>query len=104
MALRIQHHQRADTVIEQHGLDFARGIQAVMVEHFFEGDAHFVQQQTNDRRSVRSIRCEGNFGHGLYPVQNNFRSITSLLKAMAWKLRRCSHLAVLLPMAQPAVE
>jgi hypothetical protein len=30
-----------------------RGIQAVVVEHFFVGDAQLAEQQPNDRRRVR---------------------------------------------------
>ncbi|MNN89647.1 hypothetical protein D3C81_2074930 [compost metagenome] len=67
LALREQHHQHANAVIQQNGLHFARGIQAVTVQHFFVGNAQFAQHQPNDRRSVRGVGCEGNFGHGLYP-------------------------------------
>ncbi|MNO01436.1 hypothetical protein D3C81_2215740 [compost metagenome] len=67
MALREQHHQRTNAVIEQNSLDLARGVEAVMVEDFFVGNAQLAQHQPNDRRSVRGSRCEGNFGHGLYP-------------------------------------
>ncbi len=104
LALREQHHQRANGVIQQHGLYFARGVQAVVVQHFFVGNPQFAQQQPNNRRSVQGFWGEGSFSHGLYPYSNNRRSITSLFKSIVHKLRRCSHLAVLLPMAQPAVE
>ncbi|MCY1177066.1 hypothetical protein D9M73_173600 [compost metagenome] len=67
LALREQHHQRADAVIEQNGLHFACGIEAVMVQHFFVGNGQLAQHQPNNRRSVRGIGCEGNVGHGLYP-------------------------------------
>ena len=59
--------KRADRVIQQHGLHFARGVQAVVVEDFFVGDAQFGEQQPNNRRSVRGFGGESSFGHGLYP-------------------------------------
>jgi len=68
LALWKQHHQRAHAVIQQNGLDLARGVEAVVLKDFFVGNAQFAQQQPNNRRSVRGGGCEGNFGHGLYPV------------------------------------
>ncbi|CAI8966337.1 hypothetical protein EMIT051CA3_50469 [Pseudomonas chlororaphis] len=83
LALREQHHQRADGVVQQDGLYLARGWQARVVEDFREADVQFAEQQPDYRRSVRGCGGEGNFCHGLYPFSNNFRSITSLIGAFA---------------------
>ncbi|MCY1358361.1 hypothetical protein D9M69_448950 [compost metagenome] len=85
LALREQHHQYANAVIQENSLHFARGIETVTVQHFFVGNAQLAQHQPNNRRSVRGVGCEGNVGHGLYPDLNNCRSITSLLGATPQK-------------------
>ncbi|MNL14646.1 hypothetical protein D3C87_1355970 [compost metagenome] len=81
LALREQHHERADGVIEQYGLDLARRVQAVMIQDLFVGDAQFAQQQPNNRRSVRGGGCEGNFGHGSVSVLKQLQEYNQLAQA-----------------------
>ncbi|MNL35597.1 hypothetical protein D3C87_1576400 [compost metagenome] len=99
LALRKQHHERADRIVEQNRLHFARGAQAAVVEDFIKGNALLAQQQPNCRRRTRSFGGEGSVSHGVDPFSNSCRSITIMFNTPVWKLRRCSHLAVLLPMA-----
>nr|BFE92978.1 hypothetical protein GCM10020185_35140 [Pseudomonas brassicacearum subsp. brassicacearum] len=67
LALRKQHHERANGIVQQHRLHFAGWVQAGAFEHFVKADAQFLEQQPNNRRSVRGFGDEGSFCHGLYP-------------------------------------
>ena len=80
LALWKQHHQRAHGVVQQHGLHLARGIEAVVVEHFFVGNAQLVEQQPNNRRSLRRFGDESSFGHGLYPFLKQWQEYNQLCR------------------------
>src|SRR3546814_19425741 len=102
LALREQHHESANGIVQQNGLHFTGGVQAWSFDDFVKADAQFLEQQPNNRRSVRGFGDEGSFSHGLYPFSYKLSSITSLPGRRAQKLRACPHLAVLLPMTQPS--
>ncbi len=68
LALREQHHERTDGVVEQHRLDLALGIQAGVFKHFGVADAQLAEQQPDNRRRVRSFASESNFSHGMDPI------------------------------------
>ncbi|GLX89677.1 hypothetical protein Pfra02_22460 [Pseudomonas fragi] len=68
VTLRKQHHERADRVVEQRGLNFACGVKAGVVNDFPVRDGQLAKQLSNNRRRVRNSWGAGNFSHGVCPV------------------------------------
>ncbi len=103
LALREQHQQGANLVIEQDRLHPRRGGQRWMFRHLFKGNVQLFEQQPDYRRCVRGCGVQGNFSHGLYPfVLLNAKYNQPVGKAGSI-LGRASHLPILLTVAQPAV-
>ncbi|MNZ49677.1 hypothetical protein D3C78_674520 [compost metagenome] len=82
LALREQHHEGADGVIEQHRLNLALGVEARAIEDFGIADVEFAKQQPDNRRGVRGFRSESDFSHGLYPFFLQFQEYNQLGQAI----------------------
>ena len=67
MALRKQHHQGADRIIEQHGLHLVRRVEPRVLRDFAIGDGQVTEHAPDNRRRARNGRGAGNFSHGLHP-------------------------------------
>ncbi|MNV97740.1 hypothetical protein D3C71_1929000 [compost metagenome] len=75
-----------------------------MFDHLAVGHAEFVEQQPDDRGSVWGCGVQGNFSHGPYPLILLNAKYNQPASKSGSILGRASHLAILLAVAQPAVQ
>ena len=91
-------------VVEKDRLHPRGGRQLRMFEHLAVGYAHLIEQQPDDRGCVWGCGFQGNFSHGPYPLFLLNAKYNQPASKSGSILGLASHLAILLAVAQPAVQ